>query len=48
MKKKIISILLTLCMVVGLIPFTTLAGDNFTVTVNAGEGGEVSGDGGTT
>lgn len=45
MKKKILGILLTFCMVIGLLSLTAQASDSFTVTVSAGVGGKVSADG---
>ena len=46
MKKRIISLLLAVCMVLSLVPTMVFAeGDSYTVTVNAGKGGQVSTDG---
>ena len=45
MTKKIISLLLTFCMVIGLMPCIALAAETRTVTVVAGAGGQVSVDG---
>ena len=46
MKKRILSLLLAICMVLSLVPTMVFAeGDSHTVTVNAGKGGKVSTDG---
>ena len=46
MKKRILSIVLAICMVLTFVPITVFADSNsHTVTVNAGEGGKVSTDG---
>ena len=46
MKKRILSILLTLCMVLCLVPVSVLAADEMhNVTVKAASGGKVSTDG---
>ena len=46
MKKRILSILLTLCMVLCLVPTAVLAADEMhNVTVKAAAGGKVSTDG---
>ena len=46
MKKRILSLLLAICMVLSLVPTIVFAdGDSHTVTVNAGKGGKVSTDG---
>ncbi len=46
MKSRILSIVLTLCMVLCLVPASVLAADElYTVTVNAAAGGKVSADG---
>ena len=46
MKKRILSIVLAICLVLALVPTIAFAGSvSHTVTVNAGEGGKVSTDG---
>ncbi|MGN0523774.1 MAG: X2-like carbohydrate binding domain-containing protein [Eubacterium sp.] len=46
MKKRILSIVLAICLVLTLVPITAFAdSDSHTVTVNAGEGGKVSTNG---